>query len=55
VPQSGTATFQVAGEDGGAPVAVVITFTAQSPVSGTVQVSVAGAAAASYAVPGLAP
>ncbi len=48
-PEAGTLTFTPAGEP-----QIVITFNAQSPASGTVQVSVGGAAAVAHVVPGAA-
>lgn len=50
VPEGGTASFELPA-GGGATRAVVVTFSAQSPVDGTVWVSVDGAAVA-YRVPG---
>ena len=54
IPQAGTLTFDIP-NDGLGPdtVTMVVTFTAQSPVDGTVDVSVAGSAGIEYQIPGV--
>ncbi len=53
IPESGTAQFTVT-ETGGSPAAtLLVTFTSQSPVTGTVRVQVNGGTATNYQVPGL--
>ncbi len=54
VPSSGTATFALANATTGTADTVVVTFTSQTPASGTVQVSVNGGAPVNYQVPGVA-
>ncbi len=53
-PESGTATFEVP-NDGPGPdtLTVVVTFSEQTPVDGTVQVTVAGAGPYTYQIPGV--
>ncbi len=53
-PESGTATFEVP-NDGPGPdtLTVVVTFSSQTPVDGTVQVTVEGAGPYTYQIPGV--
>jgi len=54
IPESGTMTFEVPNSGPGPEtLTVVVTFTNRSPVDGTVSVSVGGAAAVSYQIPGV--
>ncbi len=55
IPQSGSARFVVPSEGGPGPtqLTVVVTFTSQSPVNGTVQVQVQSLPAETYAIAGL--
>jgi hypothetical protein len=54
LPESGTATFEVPNEGRGpATLTVVVTFTSQTPVDGTVQVSIAGSQPVTYRLPGV--
>ena len=54
IPESGTIAFTVPNEGlGPDTVEIVVTFTAQSPADGTVQVSVAGTPAVAYQIPGV--
>jgi len=50
IPNDGTATFGVPGDSG--TVTLVITFTADSPTDGVVEVSAGGAGAIEYTLPG---
>jgi hypothetical protein len=54
LPESGTATFEVPNEGRGpATLTVVVTFTSQTPVHGTVPVSIAGSQPVAYQLPGV--
>lgn len=54
VPEAGTATFQVPdGGSGAATLTAVVTFDAQSPQDGTVQVKLGNAPAVEYQIPGI--
>lgn len=53
IPESGTAQFTVTEADGSPAATLLVTFTSQSPATGTVRVQVNGGTATSYQVPGL--
>lgn len=54
IPESGTVAFEVPNTaPGGGTIAIVVTFTSQSPVDGTVQVKVGPAPAVPYQIPGV--
>jgi hypothetical protein len=53
IPESGAVTFLLPGDGTGAPTTIVVTFTAQSPTNGIVQVRVDNGVLISFAVPGL--
>jgi hypothetical protein len=54
IPESGTATFDIPNEGPGpATVTIVVTFTADTPVNGTVNVKIGDAAESEYQIPGL--